>query len=152
MKLSKSMIVAFVFTLSFALAQNPASSDDTAAIRNSDKHWSEAVEQKNLEKTLTFYADDATVLPFNAPKAEGRENIRQLWHHLFQSPGFHLRFAPVKIAVAKSRDMAYEVGTFELTMNGPDGAPSISPGKYVVVWKKQNGKWKAVADIFNTDK
>lgn len=152
MKVPKLLIVALVFIPFFALAQKSASSNDRAAIRNADKRWSEAVEEKNLDKTVSFYADDATVLPFNAPKAEGRENIRQLWNHLFQSPGFHLRFAPVKIAVAKSRDMAYEVGVFELTMNGPDGAPSTSPGKYVVVWKKQNGEWKAVADIFNTDK
>jgi len=28
----------------------------------------------------------------------------------------------------------------------------VEKGKYVVVWKKRNGQWKAVADIFNTDK
>jgi uncharacterized protein (TIGR02246 family) len=135
-----------------AVAQSPASSKDEAAIRKADREWSEAVERKDLDKTISFYADDAAVLPFNAPKAEGRENIRQLWSHLFQSPGFHLRFAPVKISVARSGDMAYEIGTFELTMNASNGTPAVSQGKYVVVWRNRNGAWKAVADAFNTDK
>jgi uncharacterized protein (TIGR02246 family) len=151
MKISKLLMIAFVFTPFFAHAQSTARKDQ-AAIRKADKDWSQAVEGKNLDKTISFYAEDAAVLPFNAPKAVGTQSIRQLWNHLFQSPGFHLQFAPGKIAVARSGDMAYEIGRFELTMTGPGGAPAVTPGKYVVVWKKQNGRWKAVADIFNTDK
>ncbi|HWC15420.1 MAG TPA: nuclear transport factor 2 family protein, partial [Terriglobales bacterium] len=72
--------------------------------------------------------------------------------HLLESPGFHLQFAPTKIEVAKGGDMAYDVGTFELKMNDSSGNPTTTSGKYVVVWKKEGGQWKAVADIFNTDK
>jgi ketosteroid isomerase-like protein len=68
-------------------------------------------------------------------------------------PGFKLSFAPTTIEVSKSGDMAYDIGTFELTMNDPQGNATMIPGKYVVVWKKQpNHNWKAIADIFNTDK
>jgi ketosteroid isomerase-like protein len=67
-------------------------------------------------------------------------------------PGFSLRFAPTKIEVAKSSDLAYDVGTFELKLNDANGSPTTTMGKYVVVWKKQpDGHWKD-ADIFNTDK
>ena len=59
-------------------------------------------------------------------------------------PGFSLHFAPTQIEVAKSKDMAYDVGTFELKLNDAQGAPMTIPGKYVVVWKKQQGgSWKA---------
>jgi ketosteroid isomerase-like protein len=38
-------------------------------------------------------------------------------------------------------------------LNDAQGAPMTIPGKYAVVWKKQQGgSWKAEADIFNTDK
>ena len=64
-----------------------------------------------------------------------------------------LRFTPAKIEASKSGDMAYEIGTFELKLNGPQGNGTTSPGKYVVVWRKQpTHNLKAVADIFNTDK
>ena len=71
---------------------------------------------------------------------------------LISSPGFYLHFAPTKIDLSRSADMAYEIGTFELKMNDAQGNPTSTPGKYVVAWKKQGGEWKAVADIFNTDK
>jgi ketosteroid isomerase-like protein len=68
-------------------------------------------------------------------------------------PGFSLTFAPTKIEIAKAGDMAYDVGTAELKLNDASGNPTTTVGKYVVVWKKQPDKqWKAVADIFNTDK
>ena len=151
MKIPIFLAIAVVLS-SPLLAQNPKQDKDEAAIRNADKEWSRAVEAKDIDKTTSFYGDDASAYPFNAPLATGRDNIRQLWSHLFASPGFHLQFAPTKIEVAKAGDMAYDAGTFELAMNGSDGTPTTTQGKYVVVWKKQNGQWKAVADIFNTDK
>ena len=68
-------------------------------------------------------------------------------------PGFSLHFAPTRIEVADSKDLAYDVGTFELNLNDEAGKSMTIPGKYVVVWKKQkNGQWEVEADIFNTDK
>ncbi len=68
-------------------------------------------------------------------------------------PGFALSFGSTKIEVAKSGDIAYDVGTFELRFNDASGKPTTEIGKYVVVWKKQADKqWKVVADIFNTDR
>jgi len=67
------------------------------------------------------------------------------------SPGFALKFASTKIEVARSGDLAYEIGTYELTGNDAKGRPQTAKGKYVVVWKKQAGSWKAAADIFNAD-
>lgn len=151
MKISTRWIVAVVLSASL-MAQNRKQGKEEAAIRNADKQWSAAAGAKDLDKTTSFYAADASCFPFNAPIATGKDNIRQLWSHLFESPGFQLQFAPTKIEVASSGDMAYDVGTFELKMNDAAGNPTTTPGKYVVVWKKEGAQWKAVADIFNTDK
>ena len=48
--------------------------------------------------------------------------------------------------------MAYVLGTYQLTMKDPQGNPVNDHGKFVEVWRKQaDGKWKAVADTFNSD-
>ncbi|MGH9863540.1 MAG: YybH family protein, partial [Candidatus Acidiferrales bacterium] len=60
-------------------------------------------------------------------------------------------FSSTKVEVARSGDIAYELGTFELTGNDAKGKPQTTKGKYVVVRKKQAGSWKAAADIFNAD-
>jgi ketosteroid isomerase-like protein len=130
-----------------------AASADEAAIRKADAAWSHAAETKDLDKCVSFYAEDASVFPFNAPIATGKEQIRAVWSHLMSMPGFSLTFAPAKVEVSKARDIAYETGTFELKLNDAQGNPTTSSGKYVVVWKMgSDHEWKAEADIFNTDK
>jgi uncharacterized protein (TIGR02246 family) len=137
----------------FSIAQKSNPNADEQAIRKLDKEWSAAAQSKDVDRTVSFYADDASALPFNAPIATGKEAIRQVWAHLTSLPGFALTFGPTKIEVAKSGDLAYDVGTFELKSNDAQGNVNTEVGKYVVVWKKQPDKqWKVVIDMFSTDK
>jgi len=154
----KSAFVSAVAVLVFAgtaisAAQKSNPNPDEQAIRKLDKDWSAAAGSKDVDKTVSFYSDDASALPFNAPIANGKDQIRQVWAHLTSLPGFALSFGPTKIEVAKSGDLAYDVGTFELKSNDAQGNVTTEVGKYVVVWKKQPDKtWKAVIDMFSTDK
>lgn len=147
------LAVILIVMCAACVAQTGKTSKAEQAIRDTDKSWSQAAESKDLDKTVSFYADDASVLPFNAPIATGKDAIKQVWSSLMAKPGFSLTFAPSKIDIAKSGELAYEVGTFELKMNDAQGNPTTTPGKYVVAWKRQpKGEWKAELDIFNTDK
>ncbi len=148
-----AVALLLIVGIEMSLAQKSNPNPDEQAIRKLDKDWSAAAGSKDVDKTVSFYADDASAFPFNAPIATGKEQIRQVWAHLTSLPGFALTFAPTKIEVAKSGDLAYDVGTFELKANDAQGNATTTVGKYVVVWKKQPDKqWKATADIFNTDK
>jgi uncharacterized protein (TIGR02246 family) len=136
-----------------ALAEKSKESADEAAIRKLDVDWSAASLHKDADKAASFYAEDGEVLPSNAPKTTGRAQVREVWAHMLGTPGLELTFAPVKIQVAKSGDMAYDVGTYQLKLSDEHGGSTTSVGKYVVVWKKQPDKqWKVAADIFNPDK
>ena len=54
--------------------------------------------------------------------------------------------------MAKSGDMAYMTGTYEMATMDATGKPAMDRGKYLEVWEKQaDGKWKCGADAFNTD-
>ena len=126
---------------------------DEDVIRKLDAEWSAAAQNKDVEKSVSVYADDGSMLPNHGSIATGKAQIREVWTHLLSLPGVKVSFAPTKIDIAKLKDMAYDVGTYELTMNDAQGNPSTEIGKYVVVWKKQPDKqWKVVADIFNPDK
>ena len=55
-------------------------------------------------------------------------------------------------SASKGGDLGYTSGTYQFSITGSDGKPIPDKGKYVVVWKKDaSGKWKVVADIFNSD-
>ena len=142
----------------FALLSLPfvgTSSADTKieqALRDLDVQWAKAVGAKDLDKTVSYYSDDAMVLPPNAAIATTKEAIRNIWKDLLASPGLVFTWKTTKVEVAKSGDMAYASGTYELTMNDASGKPVSDRGKYIVVWEKQaDGKWKCGADIWNSD-
>lgn len=130
-----------------------AGSSEEQRIRDLDKEWSLAAASKDAAKTAAFYADDGSALPFNAPIVTGKAKIQEMWAGLMAKPGFAIHFEPTRIVVAKSHDVAFDMGTFELTMNDEHGKPATVVGKFLVAWKKQkNGAWKVEADCFNTDK
>jgi uncharacterized protein (TIGR02246 family) len=142
-----------IFAIGVAFAQTSSGGADEQAIRKLDKEWSAATQSKDASKMAAYYAADGSAFPFNAPIATGKEQIQKVWAGLMALPGFSLSFGPTKIEVAKSGEMAYDVGTFELRFDDANGNPATEIGKYVVVWKKQpDEKWKVAADIFNTDK
>lgn len=124
---------------------------DESQILLIDRAWSRAAENENLEGVVAPYASDGSILPFNGPIGRGTDAIRQFWACLMSKPGYSLTFFPTKISVSRSGDMAWEMGTFELKLNGTEGAPKSTPGKYIVTWKKVADDWRIAADIFNTD-
>jgi uncharacterized protein (TIGR02246 family) len=125
---------------------------DEAAIRAASAAWSQAATAKDLDKAVSFYADDALVLPDKAPATRGNENIRKNWTPLLALPGPGLSWKTSSVEVARSGDIAYETGAYVFVTTDKKGKSTDTKGKYVVVWKKQNdGSWKVVIDTDNTD-
>jgi ketosteroid isomerase-like protein len=146
---TKSLIATL--TLGFAAAAGCLAADDQA-LRDADAQWSAAAGAKDLDKTVSYYSDDAVVMPPNASAATTKEMIRKIWQDLLTSPGLVISWKATKVEVAKSGDIGFVSGTYELTMHDASGKPVPDHGKYVEVWEKQaNGKWKCGADIWNSD-
>ena len=123
---------------------------DEQAIRGQVDHWLQLVKAKDAASIAQLYADDGAVMPPNAPIGKGRAAIQQTWASMMGTPGFDLTFTPEQILVSASGDMALDRGTYSLKI-APDGNQQSDTGKYVVVWRKLGGEWKAAADIFNSD-
>ncbi|SRR6266540_2845552 len=146
---SLTLLVSFLFICTTSAADTKAIEQ---ALRDLDAQWSAAAGAKDLEKTVAFYSEDAVVLPTNAPAATTKDAIRNTWKDLLASPGLTISWKTTKVEVARSGDIAYTTGTYELTMNGPTGKLVPDHGKYVEVWKKQaDGKWNVAVDIWNSD-
>ena len=121
-------------------------------LRDLDGQWSKAAAAKDLEQTVAYYSDDAVVLPPNTASAMTKEAIRNTWKDLLASPGLVITRKPTRVELAKSGDMAWLSGTYELTMNDAAGIPINDHGKYLEVWEKQpDGNWKCRADMWNSD-
>ena len=140
----------------FSSCAPPAATDtraaDEAAIRAVDEQWSATAAKNDLEGTVAFYAEDAVVLPPNAPIAPDRKSIRESWAGLL-GPNTALSWKVSKAEAARSGEMGYIYATYQLSIRDPKGGPAIEDtGKMVEIWKKQSdGKWKCIADTYNSD-
>jgi ketosteroid isomerase-like protein len=134
-------------------AKRPAPTTASAAdaIRRLDAEFMKAADARNAGALVkAFYAADAVLMPPNHPIVEGRAKIQSFLQGLIDSG-----FTGIKLettTVAGAGDLAYGRGRYTLSMAPPGRAPAEDIGKYIVTYRRQaNGRWQAVADIFNSD-
>jgi uncharacterized protein (TIGR02246 family) len=119
-------------------------------IRALDRQWQAAVEEKDVQAAAAFFAPDGIAMPANGPMIVGREGIEMWFSEWLPVEEITNVFEPEVIEVAGSGDLAYDRGTYRFVMETPEGRIE-DVGKYVVVWKKIDGEWRAVLDISNSD-
>lgn len=128
-----------------ACVSSSATGDAESAIRAANELFSRNLRAGNIDAMVdNFYAPDAVVMPPNAPAFRGRDNIKQLFKALAASGQTDVTLTSDN--VMQSCDMATEIGHYDVR-----GTATHEPGKYVVTWKRIDGQWRAVADIFNAN-
>lgn len=122
---------------------------ERSALMAQDRAWSEST--KDSQKFNSYFASDASMYPPGMPIARGSDAIRKAAGEMFAMPGFSIQWSATKAAVGSGGDLGYTSGTYTMSVNDPTGKPMTENGKYVTVWKKVDGQWKVVEDIFNGD-
>src|SRR5260370_529875 len=155
-QVSRPALCVCLALLLFASACNRQTPADTRAaderaIRDLDAQWSKTAAANDLEGTLSYYSDDALLLPPDAPMATDKQAIRASWASIL-GPDTSVSWRVNKVEVSRSGDLAYLVGAYTVSLKDPQGKPLTEHGKLVEVWKKQaDGNWKAVVDTYNSD-
>lgn len=148
----KCLCLSFLLMLFGCTSAPPPEAADEAAIRKADADWVKAAQSKQVEAWVAFYSDDAVVLPPNEEVAASRDSIRKTVGGLLGLPGLSITWQPRKVEVARSGDLAYLNGAYELTWNDTNGKPTADHGKTLEIWKKQSdGGWKCIVDTWNSD-
>lgn len=149
MKKFATIVVASILVLTGCATTSPMTTNDADAyIRAADARFADAFSRSDWNATTAFYADDAVVLMPNADAMRGMAAIRQGFKSMSgMSP--NLRLSTDR--VVQSGDLAYQTGTYQMTMTPQGGTATTDRGKYLTVWRRQpNGDWKIVADMINT--
>lgn len=124
---------------------------DLKALKDTETAWNKDI--KDIDKSTSYYAEDATLLMPNQPVVNGRAGIKETFKQFAGDPNFDLHFESVKADVSKSGEIGYTQGTYTMTMTDPaTKKPMTDRGKYLTVYKKQaDGSWKAAQDMINSD-
>lgn len=112
------------------------------------REWAESAASGDVEKTPSYWADDAIVMMPSQGPFHGKQAIRQMVEESFRTPGFKITWQPQSVEVSESGDMAYLIEESQVTLTDSTGAPMTLKNNAVTIWKKQSdGSWKNVVDI-----
>jgi len=121
--------------------------DVRSAVEAANKQFMQAVGRGDAGQLANLYTVDAQLLPPGNPIVTGRQAIQGYWQGAF---GAGLKSLMLTTAeVQASEGGAYEVGRYAIPGEGGNNADT---GKYVVIWKRDDGQWKLHRDIWNSDK
>jgi ketosteroid isomerase-like protein len=125
---------------------------ERASLFRLDKAWAQAAAAKDVEKTVSFWADTASVFPPGQPAVVGAAALRRYISEAFAIPGFSISWETSDFTVSASGDVAYGVATNTFTVNDAQGKPVTERGRGVTVWRKgTDGGWKCIIDIWNAE-
>lgn len=119
---------------------------DEQLLRAIDSSWIAAFNARDTIKLATFYTTDAVTMFSNTPTVRGVTAIGKAYSGMLRTPGMKLVPTRASTLIAKSGDLATNVGTYRLSFTGPDG-PVVDSGSYVEVLQKVNGQWKIANEI-----
>jgi uncharacterized protein (TIGR02246 family) len=133
-----------------ACAPTPGHTDVQAEILRLDAEWSKATQAHDVDRAVSYWADDAIVFPPGSPAVSGKAAIREFVAKSFQTPGFSISWKTATVAVSSGGDIAYTTGGNRVTFSTPDGKQVAVDGKAVAIWRRQkDGAWKCAVDIWN---
>ena len=148
----KSVIRILALLSAISCVRVPDLESERAEIRTTDAAWAAAAAAKDADTAAEFLAEDAVMMPAGQPAIFGRDHIAQWMADMLANPGFSITWATTDVGVAQSGDFGYSIGTNQVQMQLPDGTTFTDRGKGLTIWRKhENGNWKVVLDVFNSD-
>ena len=131
-------------------ASAPATAADHSAdertIVAADSGWMRNVMAKNVDSLMMYYTPDAVSYGFGPP-ATGADAIRALYTEMVKSTISDTKIVSNTVRFSDDGSMAYDHGTYSMTLTPPGGKAAPQKGAYLNVWRKVDAQWKLVAEM-----
>ncbi len=112
-----------------------------------DRTFARETAARGVEGWLDFHLEDAHNVPATGPVVVGHAAIRDRMTAFLADTTQFFTWEPVFAEVAADGSLGFTYGDWSTTDSATDSV--TSKGRYLTVWKKQNGEWKVTADIGN---
>jgi len=123
-----------------------AALDVRAAIEAANRAFCAAMDRGDAAAIAALYTSTAELLPPGSDAVRGREAIRKIFQAGIDAGQKELTLTTFEVDA--HGDTADEVGTW--MAKGKDGA-ILDTGKYLVIWKNEEGHWRLHRHIWNSN-
>lgn len=145
MKQRDAFVAAVVLVLGILLASPGVAQEPRASIEAGNRQWEAAIAKGDGAAVAALYTANGQLLPAGSEAVTGTAAIRKFWQGVMDSG---IRGAKLTtLEVEAHGDSAHEVGQYELR---DQGGKVLDTGKYVVIWKRDGGRWRLHRDIWTS--
>jgi ketosteroid isomerase-like protein len=151
--LGSMAVVSFLFCRP-SFSEEPGSdlAAADAAVRKADAEWAAAASTAGVEAWMAHYGADVIVLLPNEQLANGKELVRRSAARFLATSHLSVAWHPTKVEMARSGELAYLAGVYELRFADARGASKSDRGRHNEIWRKQtDGSWKCIVDTWSSD-
>ena len=146
--MKKLASVLFTVALLAGCKQAADSKAEAERLMELSREWSRSAAARDLEKTLSFWADDAMVISAGERTRKGKDAIRKMVESSYKNTSFQISWEPQQAEVSQSGDLGYLIEETRITTHDSTGKPVTKFYNSATVWKKQaDGSWKNILDI-----
>ena len=137
-------VVAVAFT---AFLTQPGYADGVRSeIDAANAQFTAAAAKGDGAGLAALYAADGQVLPAGSDPIKGAQAIQKFWQGALDSGIAEIGLTTIDLF--GRGPTATEVGRYELR---DKAGKVLDHGKYIVVWRREGGKWKLLRDMFSTN-
>lgn len=148
--MKKLLFAVFVTSSLFACKPETKSTFDLAnakkEIENANQEISQLMIKGDSVGLASSYSTDGAVMLNNMPSVKGKENLTKVWGSFMNAGLGSIELSTLE--VWGDENFITEEGLF--ITKSKEGV-QLDKGKYIVVWKKEDGKWKLHRDMSNSD-
>jgi ketosteroid isomerase-like protein len=147
--MNRSKKVFSMLVAACAIALPALAADDATRIRAGTASWVQSFNAGNAGAVVALYADDAALMPPNAPQARGVAAIKEAVAKEIagaKKAGITLVLGTDDVGVIG--DMAWHAGTYAVK---DKAGKTVEAGKFLEAWERKNGKWRIARDMWNSD-
>lgn len=136
-------VIFFGLLFIMSCTQQPVNlSDEISEVNN---EFMEAFNSGDMNAVAQHYTENGKLFPANSEIIAGRQNIEAFWSG---APEMGVKKVKLETTIAEGfGNTAIEEGKYTIYT---DGEVIIDAGKYIVTWKKVDGKWLMDRDIWTT--
>jgi ketosteroid isomerase-like protein len=115
-----------------------------------DESWAAAAATDNLDVIMDYWTDDAVLYPEGQLPRYGKLAIREFIARRRSRPGHRISWTPTCAGVDEHGGMAYTLGEGSATIVDESGEPCELTGRYVAIWRWDNGRWRCAVKCWNS--
>ena len=146
-KMTRWMAAAFVLAAALLAAGSgsAAPAGPRAQIEEANGKFAALLAKGDAAGLAAMYAAGGQLVPPNGDFVSGAPDIQKFWQGVMDAGIKSAKLTTLDVTVRGN--VAAETGKYD--MNGADGK-ALDSGKYIVVWKREGGRWKLYRDMWNT--